>query len=517
MKGEMSPRYRLLSITLACFQNMTLGGLLFGWASISGGLLISPTKMGGPGLSSDYVHMMFVVASFFNFLGPLLLGIVLDLYGPRICSVISILFILAGCLLFGLSTPDLPLFIPAMCLIAFGGPGTQNAIIHLSNLYPDWKATATAFITGSFQLSFVVFLIFDQLWVCMDWNYSHLFIGYGVVCAVNLVVSLCMWPDQPYSWQEQTEVAERAYMDTHEQHPSPARPPQKLGPIRLPSVFQHKRKPSVQSYSLVHGEDSDRYRYTDSADANAVEDVAVEGSVLLHDASLSEQMRSPEFIHLTLFFLVNSFWANFYIGTFDMQLGDEQMLTPLQQRDFARIFTLVITLGVLVIPPVGLLMDVGGFPLTATLTVFCGVAWSILLLLDSPSDHLLIASFAAYSLYRTSFYTFFFAYLADVLGFRYFGMLAGIIFLLGGILGMAQYPLAQYGRGTCHLEGADESCSHGKWGTVNRWMLVMVAGSFYFGYQDHLRRQRIKQAAGVGAGESVELGKRKVGSYGAIA
>jgi len=152
---------------------MTLGGLLFGWASISGTLLISGTEKGGPGLTREYVHIMFVIALFFNFLGPLLLGVVLDTYGPRVCSITSIVCIAAGCILFAMSNIDSnPLFIPAMALIAFGGPGAQNAIIHLSNLFPAWKATATAIITGSFQLSFFVFVIFDHLWQFGHWDYQ---------------------------------------------------------------------------------------------------------------------------------------------------------------------------------------------------------------------------------------------------------------------------------------------------------------------------------------------------------
>ena len=56
-------------------------------------------------------------------------------------------------------------------------------------------------------------------------------------------------------------------------------------------------------------------------------------------------MMSSEFFFLTLFFLIGSFWANFYIGTFDMQLGDKHNLTGEQRHEFAEYFTLVITLG----------------------------------------------------------------------------------------------------------------------------------------------------------------------------
>ena len=178
---------------------MTMGGILFGWASISGSLLISSRQNGGPGLSSEYVNGVFVVASFFSFLGPFLLGILLDSYGPRVCSIISAILIAFGFALFALSdTIDFPMFIPAMCLIAFAGPGAQSSVIHVSNLFPSWKATATAIITGSFQLSFAVFLIFDQLWLYGNWDYQSLFMSYCLICLINIVLSFFIWPDQPY-------------------------------------------------------------------------------------------------------------------------------------------------------------------------------------------------------------------------------------------------------------------------------------------------------------------------------
>lgn len=165
--------------------------------------------------------MMFVIATFFSFLGPLLLGVVLDHYGPRICSVVSIAFIAVGSFLFSISNHEtLPLFVPGLCLIAFGGPGAQSAIIHLSNLFPTWKATATAVITGSFQLSFTVFLVFHQLWKEYRYEYSELFRGYCVLCIINLVVSLFMWPDTPYTFEEEFKELEE---EVHHEIEQPVR------------------------------------------------------------------------------------------------------------------------------------------------------------------------------------------------------------------------------------------------------------------------------------------------------
>lgn len=229
-KKPFSTSFRLLSILAGCFQNMTTGGILFGWASISGSLLISSVEDGGPGLTREYVHVMFTgelasfvlfhlifanvifllpllcnaVASFFNFIGPLLLGIILDMFGPRICSMISISCIALGSTLFAVSSTDgAPLFLPAMCLIAFGGPGAQNAIIHLSNLFPTKKATVTAIITGSFQISFFIFFCFDYLWANKNYDYQTLFMGYSSVLVLNVLLSFLLWPDKPYNFDDE--------------------------------------------------------------------------------------------------------------------------------------------------------------------------------------------------------------------------------------------------------------------------------------------------------------------------
>lgn len=145
---------------------------------------------------------MFVVASFFSCLGPLVMGVALDNCGPRVCSILSISLIGIGCLGFGVSNDSYPLFIPAMCLIAIGGPGVLNATIHLSNLFPTLRSTTTAIITGSFQFSFLVFFVFDELWVEWHLNYTVLFGSYFVVCVVNCIISTIIWPDQPYTVEE---------------------------------------------------------------------------------------------------------------------------------------------------------------------------------------------------------------------------------------------------------------------------------------------------------------------------
>lgn len=344
---------------------------------------------------------MFVIALFFNFLGPLLLGIVLDTYGPRICSIVSICCIAAGCILFALSNVEnSPYFIPAMCLIAFGGPGAQNAIIHLSNLFPTWKATATALITGSFQLSFFVFFIFDYLWLSSKWDYQGLFFGYSFVCLINIIVSLFLWPDKPYSFEEQfTTIPDVAinsnietgvnvdsnknrrnhYVETDADDNVP------IGPIRLPSAFI-KIDQLVKNNSSIQQDTTSKKGKQHTIMSATSKPIILESRssnlvLPLKDRNMTQQIRSSTYIFLCVFFVVNSFWANFYVGTIDLQLGDSHLYSSAEQKAYGSIFTAIMTFGFIAIPIVGALMDKVGFPATSFVTSLLGVIWALLLVI----------------------------------------------------------------------------------------------------------------------------------------
>ena len=115
----------------------------------------------------------------------------------------------------------------------------------------------------------------------------------------------------------------------------------------------------------------------------------------------------------------------------DVQLGDQHSLTTSEINEYGKLFTLVMTLGILAIPVVGACMDTVGFPATSFATTVFGSIWA-LLLLESTSKSVM-GSFVMYTLFRTFLFTFLFAYLADSLGFKYFGVLAGMVFVFSGL------------------------------------------------------------------------------------
>jgi MFS family permease len=220
-------------------------------------------------------------------------------------------------------------------------------------------------------------------------------------------------------------------------------------------------------------------------------------------------MLSGEFIRLTWFFVICSFFANFYIGSFDVALGDMDYLSVDEQHYYGKLFTIVITCGIVLIPLIGTIMDKYGFPLAAMFTTSTGVIWSILLLTQSKVT--LFLSFLFYCMFRTSLYTFVFAYLADTLGFKYFGVLGGVMFVFGGVLNFLQVPISNLASGTCHLHltmteithltkqetitnTTDAPCTNGYWLELNCVMGVLIASTYYFAYEDWKQRQQKREA-----------------------
>jgi hypothetical protein len=192
--------------------------------------------------------------------------------------------------------------------------------------------------------------------------------------------------------------------------------------------------------------------------------------------------------------LVTTYWVNFFIGTFDLQLGDMNVLTAAERREYARWFTLIITSGVVYIPLVGVIMDKCSFPVASATTTTAGLLWVFFHRMGDKQS--LIISFIFYSFFRTFLFTFTFAYLADILGFKYFGVLAGIMFVLGGILSFTQVLLSEFVQGTCHDHSFVVACSHGSWKSLNLFIAITLVGAYIFSYLDwktRRDRQRAKE------------------------
>lgn len=125
---------------------------------------------------------MFTVAAVATNVCALLVGAILDQYGPRVSGMIGSVLFALGCLGFGFadkihrysvdreftlahitrhSLIDMPVAYPiAYFLLAIGGPFIFIPSFHLSNAFPTHSGLVLSMLTGAFDSSSAIFLLY---------------------------------------------------------------------------------------------------------------------------------------------------------------------------------------------------------------------------------------------------------------------------------------------------------------------------------------------------------------------
>ena len=173
-------------------------------------------------------------------------------------------------------------------------------------------------------------------------------------------------------------------------------------------------------------------------------------------------------------------------GTLDTQLHDSGILDSEIRAEYCHMFTLTLAAAAFLIPVVGFIIDRCGYTVTYVLTVSFAVLWSSMLV--SGVEQLLVPSFVCYALFRTFVFTFMFAYLADTMGFRYYGALSGLLFLICGLVGLLQYPVAHWARRTCPEQSA--YCASARWDVINKLMTFSFVFSYVFCLYEYFDRRK---------------------------
>jgi MFS family permease len=125
---------RIGLVFFGMLQICLAAGLIVGWAGIAGSMLGTEQGVGAAGLTLDEATQLYGIAASVNYISPLGLGVMLDKYGPRVCSTIANTIVAIGCLIFALAT-EFSTFAVGVSFIAFGGPGVQTSLMHLGNLF----------------------------------------------------------------------------------------------------------------------------------------------------------------------------------------------------------------------------------------------------------------------------------------------------------------------------------------------------------------------------------------------
>ena len=209
----------------------------------------------------------------------------------------------------------------------------------------------------------------------------------------------------------------------------------------------------------------------------------------LHGRSALEQIKSPWFILITVFTVVQMTRINYFVATirtqYDFLLNSDALAEQVNQ-----VFDIALPLGgVISVPFIGLVLDNTSTSFVLGLLVSSATTIGVLGVL--PFTWAAYANIAIFVLYRPLYYTTVSDYAAKVFGFHTFGKVYGLIICLAGLLNFSQSA----------LDATTHKAFHGDPIPVNIILLViaLVVGIVLVGYvwrtSKHLARDRLEEEA----------------------
>lgn len=158
----------------------------------------------------------------------------------------------------------------------------------------------------------------------------------------------------------------------------------------------------------------------------------------LHGRSAMEQIKTPWFMLITVFTVIQMLRINYFVATIRSQYAN--MLNYDQAVRLNEFFDVALPAGgVVAIPIIGLVLDNTSTPFVLGLLVT--IATMIGALGVIPQVWAGYANVILFVLYRPLYYTAVSDYAGKVFGFQTFGRVYGLIICLAGILNFLQYPL----------------------------------------------------------------------------
>ena len=372
---------------------------------------------------------MFTVAAVSTNVAALPIGTILDRYGPRVCGIIGSIFLFIGAILFSFASQiSGDAFTPGYFFLALGGPFVFISSFQLSNTFPQRSGLILALLTGAFDSSSALFLLFRLLYQATDGrlNTQKLFLVYLVVPVFILIVQIFVMPKTSY--KSVSEVVNDAEAEVN----APT-PPELTDEDRR--EHRERRQSTITEINSLLDKTANTKRAKREDQKNKIS--GVWGA--MHGYSAWEQIKSPWFWLITLFTVVQMTRINYFVATIRPQerylLGSEKKAKMVNE-----FFDVALPLGgVLSIPFIGILLDNTSTPFALFFLVCTATIIGILGCL--PFTWAALANVCLFVVYRPFYYTTVSDYSAKVFGFVTFGKVYGLIICLAGLFNFLQSPL----------------------------------------------------------------------------
>ena len=428
---------------------------------------------------------MFTTAAVATNVVALPVGTILDKYGPRVSGIVGSVLLAIGAILLAFAM-QLPFdaYILGYLFLALGGPFVFIPSFQLSNTFPQHSGLILALLTGAFDSSSAIFLIYRLIYSASHEKFTpqKFFLIYLIVPIFIFLVQVFIMPAKSYKTvgeiitEAENATTEDDYNDYVTEDTAQRR--------QLQEVRRQHRESVVSEMTSLLGKSGTKQQ---RAEEKKKDISGVWGA--LHGRSALEQIRTPWFILITVFTVLQMTRINYFVATIRTQY--EYLLASYPQAELVNhVFDVALPVGgILSIPFIGLVLD--NFSTTFVLALLVTVATTIGILGVLPYLWAAFANVALFVLYRPLYYTAVSDYAAKVFGFHTFGKVYGLIILTAGLLNLSQ----------AGLDALTHKVFHRNPLPVNLVLLVavLVVGAMLVGFvwyqSKHMKRDYLEEEA----------------------
>lgn len=268
---------------------------------------------------------MFTCAAVATNVCALPVGTILDKYGPRISGIIGSVFFALGCILFafawdlsfdGKIYPNIrkknpadlqadAAYIPAYLFLALGGPFVFISSFQLSNTFPTNSGLILSLLTGAFDASSAVFLVYRLIYFASGETFwpKKFFLVYLIVPVFTFLAQVFLMPKESYK-----TVGELVQMvEEDEYHSSDDELPEQI----RHSVQEERRESIASEIDLLLGpKGGERHQKREEKKKDIS---GVWGA--LHGKSAKQQLMSWWFVLITAFTVIQMTRINYFVAT----------------------------------------------------------------------------------------------------------------------------------------------------------------------------------------------------------
>ncbi len=420
------------------------------------------------------LNMMFTVGAALTNICALVIGAVLDRAGPRVCGAIAAAFLYLCCISFIFASQLKAYFDPYLVgysLMALGGPFAYISSFQLSNAFPEQSGLILAIITGSFDASSSVFLLYKKVFLHYpDWfSLSNFYKLYLFVPSFILLAQFTIMPRESYlnppadlipnPTPNQRRLSEAIAAESHYHEVNASA----LGDdVETPNIEEAPNEESPLIESVAVNRSSSLQSQT-SSQANAFERMSSVGEAyksayiqeeisvakqkpqeitssifgILHGFPTSYQFRTWWFFLMCAYSTIQMLRLNYFVATVNSQYVYLFGSYPRAEK-LNRVFDIALPLGGIVsIPVVGAILDHFSTGIVLSLLLAFSLLVGILGIIKF-SFLAGLANVLLFVCFRPFFYTAVSDYCAKVFGFETFGTLYGAIMTIAGIFNITQ-------------------------------------------------------------------------------